>query len=54
MRLTTYHRKRYVSTVLKCDRIVVLDNGRIAEEGTYDQLIEKDGIFADMARRQMT
>lgn len=50
-RIVIAHR---LSTVLKCDRIVVLDNGRIAEEGTYDQLIEKDGIFADMARRQMT
>lgn len=41
-----------LSTVKNCDRIMVVDKGKIAEEGTYEQLIEKDGIFADLVRRQ--
>ncbi|MEP6677000.1 MAG: ABC transporter ATP-binding protein, partial [Ferruginibacter sp.] len=34
------------------DNIVVLDNGRIAEQGTHEQLIAKKGIYADMYARQ--
>ena len=30
----------------------MLDDGRIAEEGTYEELIEKNGVFADMVDRQ--
>jgi ABC-type multidrug transport system fused ATPase/permease subunit len=30
----------------------VLDGGRIAEEGSYEQLIERGGIFAELVRRQ--
>lgn len=41
-----------LSTVKNCDRILVLDNGRIAEEGKYDALIEKGGIFAELVERQ--
>ena len=41
-----------LSTIRHCDRILVLDNGRIAESGTYDELIEKGGIFADLVERQ--
>jgi ABC-type multidrug transport system fused ATPase/permease subunit len=31
---------------------VVLDQGKIIESGTYDQLIEKNGFFADLVARQ--
>ena len=41
-----------LSTVRECDRILVLDGGRIAEEGSYDALIEKGGIFAELVERQ--
>lgn len=48
-RVVVAHR---LSTVRHCDRILVVDGGGIAEEGTYEELIEKDGIFADLVRRQ--
>ncbi|MBR6707077.1 MAG: ATP-binding cassette domain-containing protein [Clostridia bacterium] len=41
-----------LSTIRRCDRILVLDGGKIAEDGTYDQLIEKNGIFAELVARQ--
>ena len=41
-RIVVAHR---LSTIQKCNRILVLENGKIAEEGTYSDLIEKDGIF---------
>ncbi len=49
-RLVIAHR---LSTVKNCDRIIVLDEGRIAEDGTYEELMEKNGIFADLFKRQM-
>ena len=33
-------------------RILVVDGGRIAEEGTYEELIERDGLFAELVERQ--
>ena len=41
-----------LSTIRHCDRILVLDDGRIAEDGTYDELIEKGGLFAELVERQ--
>ena len=41
-----------VSTVMAADRIIVLDEGRIVEEGTHDQLLALDGMYAGMYRRQ--
>jgi ATP-binding cassette, subfamily B, bacterial len=37
-----------LSTLRGCDRIIVLDQGRIVEEGTFAQLMEQEGIFARM------
>lgn len=35
-----------------CDRIIVLNNGRIEEEGTHNTLMEKDGLYAKMYNTQ--
>ena len=48
-RVVVAHR---LSTVRHCDRILVVDGGRIAEEGTYEELIEAGGLFADLVERQ--
>ena len=41
-----------LSTIRHCDRILMLDEGRIAEQGTYEELIALNGKFAEMIRRQ--
>jgi ABC-type bacteriocin/lantibiotic exporter with double-glycine peptidase domain len=41
-----------LSTIRHCDRILVLDGGRIVEDGTYDELIDKGGFFAELVERQ--
>ena len=48
-RIVIAHR---LSTIRHCDRILVLDKGKIAEDGTYDELIEKKGLFAELVERQ--
>ncbi len=41
-----------LATVLSCDRILVLDRGRIVEEGTHDALVQRGGLYARLARLQ--
>ncbi|OWZ92439.1 ABC transporter [Sinorhizobium sp. LM21] len=41
-----------LATVLKADRILVLDHGRIVEEGTHTSLIRQGGLYAKLARLQ--
>jgi ATP-binding cassette subfamily B protein len=41
-----------VSSVKDADHIVVLDDGRIVERGTHEQLVERGGYYADLYRRQ--
>ena len=48
-RIVIAHR---LSTIKNCDRILVLDGGNIVEDGTYDALIEKGGLFAELVERQ--
>ena len=48
-RIVIAHR---LSTIRHCDRILVLDGGRIIEDGNYEELIAKNGFFADLVERQ--
>jgi ATP-binding cassette subfamily B protein len=41
-----------LATVLKADRILVMEAGRIVEEGTHQSLVRKDGLYARLARLQ--
>lgn len=49
-RIVIAHR---LSTVRNADRIYVLDKGTIVEYGTYEELMEKNGIFSSLAKRQI-
>ena len=48
-RIVIAHR---LSTIRNCDRILVMDQGAIIEEGNYDELIAKNGYFAELVARQ--
>ena len=41
-----------ISTVRDADVIVVLDHGRVSEQGSHDDLIAQDGLYADLFRKQ--
>lgn len=41
-----------LSTLKHLDKIIVLEKGKIAEQGTHDELIKRSGIYADLWRRQ--
>ncbi len=48
-RIVIAHR---LSTIKQCDRIIVLDKGKIVEDGKFDALIDKGGVFAELVERQ--
>ncbi|MDO4188535.1 MAG: ATP-binding cassette domain-containing protein [Lachnospiraceae bacterium] len=49
-RIVIAHR---LSTIKECDRIIVIDDGKIKEEGTYEDLIALNGYFKKLVERQM-
>lgn len=49
-RIVIAHR---LSTISHCNKIIVMDKGRIAETGSYQELMDKNGLFADIAKRQL-
>ncbi|SHF12668.1 NHLP bacteriocin export ABC transporter permease/ATPase subunit [Schwartzia succinivorans] len=49
-RIVIAHR---LSTIRGCDRVIVLDEGRVAEVGGFDELMKKGGIFAELVKRQV-
>ena len=48
-RIVIAHR---LSTIRQCDRIIYLENGKIAEDGTYEELLAARGKFAELVARQ--
>ena len=48
-RIVIAHR---LSTIKNCDRILVLDQGKVVEQGKYEELMEKKGMFYDLVERQ--
>lgn len=48
-RIIVAHR---LSTIRNCDRILVMDAGRIVESGGFDELVAQGGIFANLVKRQ--
>ena len=48
-RIVIAHR---LSTIRRCDRIIVLEDGKIVEDGNYEQLLALDGRFAELVERQ--
>jgi len=49
-RIVIAHR---LSTIINADRIFVMDKGQVVQHGTYQELIDQEGIFKDLACRQM-
>ena len=50
-RIVIAHR---LSTIRMADRIYVLENGRVTQQGNFDELYETEGTFRELVRRQMT
>lgn len=50
-RIVIAHR---LSTIEQADQIIVLESGQVVQHGAYEELLEEDGLFAEMARRQST
>ena len=48
-RITIAHR---MSTIRECNRIIVLGDGKVAEDGSYDELLAKGGLFSELIKRQ--
>lgn len=42
-----------LNTIVNADRIYVFDRGRIVQTGTYEELLQQEGVFAELAKRQI-
>ena len=42
-----------LGTIRNADNIIVLKDGKVAEEGTHDDLLSKNGVYADMWNKQL-
>ncbi len=42
-----------LSTIADCNKIIVLERGRVVESGTFDELFKLNGIFTQLAKRQL-
>ncbi len=42
-----------LSTIVNADRIFVMDDGQLVQSGTYEELMEQEGLFAELAQRQL-
>ena len=49
-RIIVAHR---LSTIRNCDRIIVMDSGKIVETGNFDELVKRGGIFSNLVKRQL-
>lgn len=54
MRATRVVIAHRLTTVMKADRIFVIDKGEVVQCGTYEELINQPGAFAELAKRQLT
>jgi NHLM bacteriocin system ABC transporter ATP-binding protein len=50
-RIVIAHR---LSTIINADRILVIEKGALVQTGVYDELVNQKGIFAELAKRQLT
>ena len=41
-----------LSTVIHCDKIIVISHGQVVEEGTHQELIDKNGMYANLYLKQ--
>jgi ABC-type multidrug transport system fused ATPase/permease subunit len=42
-----------LSTIRRADKILVIDKGRIVQQGTFEELMKQDGLFRRLAERQL-
>lgn len=49
-RIVIAHR---LSTIKNADKIIVMQNGQVVQQGSYEELIKSEGLFVDLAKRQM-
>ncbi len=49
-RVVVAHR---LSTIRQCDRVILIKNGKIAEDGSYEELLNKNGLFTELVKRQL-